>query len=69
MATITANKESVMASPFQILSLDSDCGRYSVTLKGSTWFLVNKETSEKNRLSENMEDALHIARTFIRDDS
>lgn len=55
-----------MNADFQILSLDSDCGRYTITLKGATWFLVNKETGEKNRLSTNMEDAINIAQTFMR---
>jgi len=65
MAT-TTHKEPTMNADFQILSLDSDCGRYTITLKGATWFLVNKQTGEKNRLSTNMEDAINIAQTFMR---
>lgn len=66
MATITDRKDETMNSAIRIISFDSDCGRYSVSLKGETWFLVHKETGELNRLSEDMEEALQIAETFIR---
>jgi len=64
MAT-TTHKEPAMNAHFEILSFDSDCGRWTVAKRAGGWFLVNRETEEREFLSADTQEALDIANERI----